>query len=102
MNDTEKTRHTTMSSNNLEIITFDNLSENEKNAVNLAKEKKKKSEEIAANRKVQGLEKDPFALGVKKGPNSALKRKRGREGDGEDNSSDEEVYEDTLDGDESR
>ena len=84
-----------MSSNNLEIIDYNNLIEIEKNAVDNAKSKRQRTEENAAIRKVQGPQKDAFALGVKKGPGSALKRKRAR--DGEELDSDEEV-DDDVDG----
>ena len=109
----DKPRHTSMSSNNLEIINYDNLNDIEKYWIDYAKDKRIKQLEKAEYKKNQNLLKDSFALGGKKSLGNNLKRKRGRDGgrdgdgDGDEDSNDEDDEEDdddfkSPDGDESR
>ena len=103
---TDKPRHTSMSSNNLELINYDDLNNDEKYWIDNAKEKRLKQIENAEYKKTQSLHKDAFALGGKKGLGSSLKRKRGRDGDGHSSEGGEDEDEDedprSTDGDESR
>ena len=103
----DKPRHTSMSSNNLELIDYDILSEIEKYWINNARDKRLKQIENAEFKKTQRVQKGVFSLGGKKGLGSPLKRKRGRVGDdhsseGEDEDVDEDEDPRSTDGDESR
>jgi hypothetical protein len=105
MSDSEKAKHTTMSSYNLDLVDMAALSELEVARINIDKERRKKKQESDLTRSVSrsmSPMKKKFFLGRKEsgaGSGSALK-KRARENDGSE--SDDSETTEAADGDEAR
>lgn len=105
MSESEKRKHTTMSSYNLEIVDMSTLSDKEVNRINIDTERRKRMQQSSLIRSTSGPVspvKKKYSLGRKEretGGGSALK-KRARDTDASD--SDDSNSAQASDGDESR